>query len=90
MKRRDILNEHGYEESIVFENPDYDEAIIGTDTDGRVIYSFDKMVNHLVEVDKMTYEEAVEFIEYNTLRAMPYAGPMAPIVMINQDIFDEE
>lgn len=90
MKRRDILNEHGYESSIVFENPDYDNAIVGTDTNGRVIYSFEKMVDCLMADDKMTYDEAVEFIEYNTIRAIPYAGEMAPIVMINNDIFDDQ
>lgn len=28
-KKRDLINELGYEDSIVFENPDYDDAIIG-------------------------------------------------------------
>lgn len=80
--RRDLLNELGLEESIVFENPDYDSAIIGYDAnDNRIIYDFDKMVEYLMDVDGMEYEEAVEFIEYNTLRAIPYAGPNAPIVL---------
>lgn len=89
MTRREILNEMGFEESIVFENPDYDSAIIGTDTDGRVIYDFEKMVDCLVEKDKMERDEAIEFIEYNTIRAIPYAGSMAPIILTNTDIFDE-
>ena len=79
----------GYESSIVFENPDYDSAIVGTDTEGRVIYDFDKMVEHLMDVDGMERDEAIEFIEYNTIRSIPYAGEMAPIIMINTDIFDE-
>lgn len=29
----------------------------------------------------MTYLEAVEFIDYNTIRAIPYAGKYAPIIM---------
>ena len=80
--RRDILNEIGLEESVVFENPDYDSAIIGYDANNnRVIYDFEKMVIHLMDNDGMTYEEAVEFIEYNTLRSIPYTGGDAPIVM---------
>ena len=31
--RRDLLNEMGLEDSIVFENPDYDSAIIGYSDD---------------------------------------------------------
>ena len=80
--RRDLLNELGLEESIVFENPDYDSAIIGYDAnDSRIIYDYEKMVEHLMEADGMEYDEAVEFIDYNTIRAIPYAGPNAPIVL---------
>lgn len=80
--RRDLLNELGLEESVVFENPDYDSAIIGYDAnDWRVIYDFEKMAEHLMDVDGMEYDEAIEFIEYNTLRAIPYAGNNAPIVL---------
>lgn len=80
--RRDILNEIGLEDSVVFENPDYDSAIIGYDANNnRVIYDFEKMAIHLMDNDGMTYEESVEFIEYNTLRSIPYAGSNAPIVM---------
>lgn len=70
----------GYEDAIVFENPDYDSAIIGMSHDNRVVYSFDKMVECLMEEDGMEYEEAVEFIEYNTIRALPY-WPNGPIVV---------
>ena len=80
--RRELLNELGLEESIVFENPDYDSAIIGYDTnDNRVVYDYESMAEHLMNVDGMTYEEAIEFIEYNTLRAIPYAGSNPPIVL---------
>ena len=33
--------------------------------------------------DKMEHDEAIEFIEYNTIRATPYAGEMAPIILYN-------
>lgn len=38
MKRRDLINELGLEESTVFEQPDYDSAIVGYDElSGRII-----------------------------------------------------
>lgn len=79
--RRDLLNEMGLEDSIVFENPDYDSAIIGYSDDYRIIYDFDLMVEHLMTVDNMSFEDAIEFIEYNTIRSIPYAGSLAPIVL---------
>ncbi len=88
-KHRELLNDIGLEEAIIFENPDYDSAIIGTSHDDRVIYSFEKMVKHLMEQDNMTEEEAIEFIEYNTIRAIPYFGPGAPIVLMNEIMFEE-
>ena len=33
----------------------------------------------------MTYLEAVEFIDYNTIRVIPYAGEYAPIIMEKLD-----
>ena len=69
--RRSILNEIGLEDSIVFENPDYDSAIVGYDSvENRIVYDYEKMVDHLMDNDGMTYEEAVEFIEYNTIFAL--------------------
>jgi len=78
---KEYLCDHGYEETIVFENPSYCEAFIGITTDGRAVYDFEKMCGCLMDEDDMTYEDAVEFIEYNTIRAIPYIGHMAPEVM---------
>lgn len=81
MKNREILCDMGYNESIVFENPDYDSAIIGISDGGRVIYDYDLMIAYLMDVDDMTEMDAADFIDYNTIRSIPYAGEYAPIVM---------
>ena len=39
------------------------------------------MITHLMETDGMTEEDAIDFISYNTERAIPYAGSMAPIIL---------
>lgn len=80
MKNRDRLAESGYEDAVVFENPDFDSAIIGVTTDNRVVYDLNKMIDHLAEEDGIDRIEALEFIEYNTLRACPYFDG-APIVI---------
>lgn len=85
MGNRERLCELGYEDAIVLEG--FDDAIIGTLDDGRAVYSFDRMVDCLVRVDGMTYEEAVEYICFNTLRALPYLGESAPVVMMNEELF---
>ena len=82
----DIVAEVCGDDAVILRNPDYADAIIGTTSDGRVVYDFDRMVDCLVEEDGMTAEEAVEFIEYNTVRALPYAGARAPVIMYPIDI----
>lgn len=80
-----LLKEHiyelGYEDALCFENPNYDDAFIGMSHDGRAVYDYDKMVECLMNEDNMSYEEAAEFIDYNTIRAIPYFGELAPIVV---------
>ena len=77
---KDLLGSFGYEETILFESPSYDTACVGVTEDGRAVYDYDKMVQHLVNEDKMSEEEAMEFIDYNTIRSLPYQEN-APIVM---------
>lgn len=75
------LLENGYENVKYLTNFSYDTALIGVTDDNRAVYDFDKMVEWLIEVEGFTYEESVEWIEYNTIRALPYFGEDAPIIM---------
>lgn len=45
----EFMQEHGYEDSIFFECPSYDTAIMGISSDGQVCYSFSKMIEYLLE-----------------------------------------
>lgn len=77
---REYLCINEYSEAIIFENPDYAYAFAGVSEDGRAIYSYPAMISSLI-AEGMTEEEAVEFIDYNTLRAIPYLGEKAPIIL---------
>ena len=46
-----------------------------------LFYDYDLMLEHLIVHENMTDEEAADFISYNTMRIIPYAGEYAPIVM---------
>lgn len=63
----------------------YYPAIIGIARDNsHIVYSFDKLVECFMLANNWTYEEAVEWTEYNTLRALPYYGTGAPEVVYQQ------
>lgn len=81
MTLEERLLDNGYEGAAYFTNPGYDNAVIGISSDGCLIYDFDLMVDELVEDEEMTPTEAVEWIDYNVIRALPYMGDQAPIIM---------
>lgn len=81
MNAEERLLEYGYENVKYLVNDSYDDALIGVSEDGRAIYDFDKMVDWLVDKYGWTDDEAIEWIEYNTIRALPYFGEGAPIIM---------
>jgi hypothetical protein len=71
----------GFEDVTILENYSYDDALIGVTEDGRAVYDYEKMVAWLVETEGFTELEAVEWIDYNTIRALPYMGDKAPLIM---------
>ena len=81
MTAAEKLLDAGYEDVMILENYSYDDALVGVTDDGRAVYDFEKMVAWLMETEDMDEIEAVEWIEYNTIRALPYAGDRAPIIM---------
>lgn len=75
------LLEYGYEGVKYLTNYSYDDALIGVSDDNRAIYDFGLMIEWLMVEEGFTCEEAIEWIEYNTIRALPYMGEGAPIIM---------
>lgn len=71
--------------AIKFTNPSYDDAIIGITQDGNLIYNYEKMVEYLLDC-VADEEEAIDFIEYNTLgilSTIPVGN--RPVILYNID-----
>ena len=75
-----ILNA-GYEDVVCLANYSYDDALIGISEDNRAIYDYNKMIEWLMKEESFTEMEAIEWIDYNTIRALPYMGDSRPIIM---------
>lgn len=75
---KQYIEDQGYDSVVVFEDPDYAPAFIGITHDDRAVYDYNRMVRFLMDRDKMSEDEAIEFIEYNTIRALDYIekGPV--------------
>jgi len=80
MKADEIIDQAD-PEAIVWDG--FDEAIIGRDNRGRLVYDIDLMVETLRRDDDMSDEEAMEFLDYNTLNT--FVGDLTPIhIYINK------
>ena len=56
----------------------FDDAIIGVDESSmRIIYSIQKCIQILMEEDKMSEEDAIEYFDYNVSGS--YIGDQTPI-----------
>ena len=80
MNVEERLLDNGYEDVVFFINYSYDDALIGVTDDNRAVYDYNKMVEWLVKEHNFTDEEAIDWINFNTLRSLPYIDN-APIIM---------
>jgi hypothetical protein len=69
----------------VFDNPAFASAFIGVRIDNRAVYDYNKMVESLMEEEDASYEDAVDWISYNTIRSLPYLYDKAPVIVYPQE-----
>ena len=83
-----VMERSGREDIYVFDN--YETAFVGVTEEGLPVYDYEKMIEYLKQHDGMTDEEAIEWIDYNTIRAMPYYQP-GPVILypITEDMVEE-
>lgn len=74
----------------LFEPESYDEAIIGVTEDGGVVYSYDKLAEALILHDNMSYEDAIEWLDFNTVRTVPYIHEYQPTILMGFPDCDDE
>ena len=66
----------------------FNDAIIGTTDDGRIVYSKTLMLENLVLTQDMDATEALEYLNYNTWSA--YVGEFTPLYVNDLDDDAEE
>lgn len=59
----------------------FDDALLGVSEDNRAVYDYGLMVEHLCQKEGWTEEEAIDWIEYNVIRALPYMGSFPPVIL---------
>lgn len=80
-KVEELLLDNDLEGAAYFTGDDFDTAIAGYTDNNQIIYSYDKMVEWYMDKYDVDDVTAMEWIDYNTIRAIPYMGPTQPIIM---------
>lgn len=79
---RDIIAECYNDRAVLFDNPAFDDSIIGISTDGRIIYSMYNMIEELSKDEDICLEDSFDFIDCNTVRSLEYIdSDNRPIIM---------
>lgn len=77
---QEYLNNCGYEDTVFLKNPSFVKAITGISSSGQLIYDYNLMIPAAMEEENWNFEDATEWIEYNTIRSIPYMGDFQPII----------
>lgn len=90
MNAEEKLLKAGFEDVKYLTNYSYDDALIGVSENYEAVYDYELMIDWLMRKEGWSDIEAIEWIEYNTLRALPYFGAGHPIVVFPEDEEGEE
>lgn len=81
---------------VVLEGDEFADGCIGITHDYHLIYDYGKLAQSISEKNNISIEEAIEFIDYNTIRSLPYInnqGLLEPIIMysfVEEGLIDAE
>jgi len=79
-------NKEVKEQPVFLDGHAYDNSIVGITKDNNLVYDYDKMIEEFASDEECSEEEAQEWVDYNTMRAIGYAssltkGARAPYVV---------
>lgn len=80
MTLEEKLLDNGLDDTVYLTEQFYDKAAIRYSDTGCVIYDYNLLVEALMN-EGMSDIDAIEWVDYNILRATPYYGDKAPIIM---------
>ena len=78
-KASDIINENP-KAQVLTPRDLYDGTIIGISSDGRLIYSEDKILIALQNIEGLSYEEALDHYATTTVSSLAHGSRHAPII----------
>ena len=75
----DWLEGNGYSEKPGWS--EFAKAIIGVTTDERIVYSYERITECLMETDDISEEDAIEYVDYNVVGSLNPKIEESPIII---------
>lgn len=77
-----VMDDDELDRIIVLEGDEFADGAVGLTEDNCLVYSYEKLVDSLAK-EYGTETDAIEWLEYNTIRSLPYMGSYGnvPIIM---------
>ena len=69
------------EEVMLLDDEAFNESLVGVTHDMRAVYDYELMAKEYAEHNGIDLIEAMDHIDSNIIRSLPYLGDKAPIVM---------
>lgn len=81
--RDTVMDEDELDKIIVLEGDEFADGFIGLTTDNHCVYGYERMIESLCKHNNWDETEATEWVEYNTMRAIPYMSSVGyePIII---------
>ena len=92
-KFRKALDAYGVEREISFlvlDDHAYDNSIIGITDGGRLVYDYEMMIHEYMEDEGCDELEAIEWMDENVMRSLPYYEDAPIIIHPRSDIEEYE
>ena len=80
-----VIDEDELNKIIILEGDEFADGAIGLTEDNHVIYDYELLVESLMNHNNWTREEAIEWLDYNTLGSISYMASKGkePIIMMH-------
>lgn len=87
MTAQDLIDNANPKALVLEPRATFDDALIGVTADGRLVYTEDKILAVLQDKDGMSYEEALDYYQFNTVRALEYAkASVSPVILTHTSL----
>ena len=83
-----VEDEDELDQIIVLEGDEFADGAVGLTISNHLVYDYNKLVESLMKHNEWTELEAVEWLDYNTIRSLPYMASVGnePIII---NLFEE-